>query len=98
MASFKLNITSPREEFERLKSEIETLLNSGKQYRADFFLNMPSDDLLDNEENIIINAEYPLVGKILLNLQKSYANFEFGALNPNMHIVKWTVISQDDSE
>jgi len=95
MASFKLNITSPREEFERVKSEIQTLLNSDKQYNANFFLNKPSDD---NEENITINAEYPLISGMLENLRKSNANFEFGTLNPNMHIVKWTVINQDDSE
>jgi len=100
MALYKLNsVVSRPDEFASLKSEIESHLAIGKKYNANFYLNRPLDEIVENEGNIIVNAEYGAIAEILVSLTKLYPNFKYGEYDKgNMHIVKWTVISEDTSQ
>lgn len=97
MPIFKLNIiVSPKEDFDNVKTEIETLLESGNRYIANFYYSKP-DDI--NESDIVLNAEYGSISSMLVDLTEKYTNFKFVKFNPN-HVLyyKWMVISQNDSE
>ncbi len=75
------------------------LLVTHKNYVVNFYLTEPTHEVQDIENNIVINAEYPLMGIILSTFGKGHSNFRFGEINPDIIILyRWAVISEDIPE
>src|SRR6266850_158689 len=99
MSLHTLNISSKPSEFKNLRKDIAAFLSDNKNYIVNFYTNQPGDNILNANENIVINAEYPLIGKILISFTESHSNFKFGPHSASsLLIAKWSVLSQENSE
>jgi hypothetical protein len=97
MSIFSLNITSNPSDYKNIQEAIENLLSQENKFIVNFF----KEGILTEKENsqdIIINAEYPLIGSILSNLSKKYENFSFGEYDiETIGYMKCSVVSLENS-
>lgn len=99
MAIHRLYTISSAQDFQDLKSDIEKLLITSKQYTVKFESQQPSKEIFEDEDTVVINAEYGSVAQLLVSMTNDYSNFKFEKFNPTKaSMINWMVISEDNSQ
>lgn len=95
MPLFRPSAISPQS-IQDMRDAITTHLSSPKNYVSNFYQTEPSIEIQDVENNIVINAEYPVMAGVLFSFSSTNQNFRIGDFNRDQLLMyRWAVISEE---